>query len=474
MTIGAWSLPKYNQIFFVSKHILTFLTAGLFFIAVVLYFYKKFRNQEELISTPRRLRVLQALTVFTIALLLLIIAFQQNSYIDEWETPPVEACYYYDQYGNYIHGSRMTYSCPEPTIIQDSENRLILEFEYVFVGEREHAYHGGTELISDYQYTRVEDGYGMIRVELHYTNEGIILYRRYQEAINYIELAYSRDEEGKEWKNQFTLIDETKMSNYTEIEIVTDINDGKIVQTKSEYYLGNQIADFSNISENHYHDFNDVEPTYDSISRLYYEQEEGETIYEIYMDYPYRDYIGENVAYEGSVHKGTQGLAFDYRWTDEYLRPDIGPFREVSHVLIFDDKEIVSYKETRLGHYTYYSYQFINEFGLNVKKGERKTSEFTNSSNYEWSASVNIYQDDYYFHDRFRQYVLSKEDFGFIVRQYYADGIKSDEQPSGYAEELRYIQSSRDQRTLIEQDMVYDNLPVFSTNPIVQILLSIN
>ena len=474
MTIGTWSLPKYNQVFFVSKHILTFLTAGIFIITVVLYFYRKFRNQEGLINTPGRLRILQALTVLTITLLLFIIAFQQNSYIDEWETPPVEACYYYDQYGNYIHGSRMTYSCPEPTIIQDSENRLILEFEYVFVGEREHAYSSGTGVFGDYQYNRVEDGYGMVRVELHYTNEGIIHYRRYQEAINYIQLAYSRDEDGKEWENQFTVIDETKISNYTEIEIVTDINDGEIVQTKSEYYLRNQLNDFSSISEYHYHDFQDVEPTYDSVTRLYYEQDEEKTSYEIYMDYPYRDRVGEKATDEGFVDSGSHGLTFDYRWTDDKLNPDIEPFREISHVLVFDDKKIDSHIETRLGHYTEYSYKYIDEFGLNVCIGERKTSEFINSSSYEWNEKISNYRDEYYFNDRFRQYVLSKEDFGFIVRQYYADGVKSDEQPIGYADELRYFQSSRDHRTLIEQDMVYDNLPVFSTNPIVRILLSIN
>ncbi len=470
-TIGTWFLPKYNQLFFITKHTLTFVTLGLLVVFIIIMIYKKIRHSNQIVFSRKKVNILQLSTAFTIGVLLVIIAFQQNNYIDEWETPPVQMCYYYDEYGNYIHGSRMSYNCPTPNIIQDDGSILIMEFEYHFIGERDDRYSGGSSVIGGFPYTRVDDGFAMVRVELHYSENGVIEYQRYQEVINYIQLAYSRDESILKWDNQFTIENELKVTNYFEFEMVTDYLNGEIIQSKNEYILRDQIGEFSNLEDYMYYDFDESEPTYDSVLRVYYEEEDNKIIYQVYIDQPYRDLIGETVAYEGVVSKIGNEINFDFRWTDEQLNPNIEPFREISDVYLIVDDKISNRIKTRMGYYYDYSYEYIEEFGINVTLGEVITSEFVNSTSSGYHSDLIKYNNSYYFNGKYQQYVISQQEYGFLLRQYYNDGVKSDEKPYVDSGELESFAISIDYRILRSQDLFYDEQPIFSVNPIIKYFL---
>ncbi|MFK5882952.1 MAG: hypothetical protein QM489_01280, partial [Candidatus Izemoplasma sp.] len=415
--------------------------------------------------------ILQFSTVLTIGVLLVLIGVQQNNYIDEFETPLVQVCYYYDDYGNYIHGSRLIYTCPVPNVIEDNESILIMEFEYYFIGERDNTYSGGSHVLGDYEYTRVDDGYVMVRVELHYNTEGIIIYRRYQEVVNYIQLAYLKDETVSNWADRFTKIDEMKITNYYEHIISTDFEVGEIIQTKNEYVLNNQIDVFSNLEDYSYYEFDQSSPTRDAILSVYYEEEDSLLTYQVYKDFPYNDNFGDYISYVGFISKNENIVTLDFRWTDEQLNPNITPFREISDVYTIVDDNISTRMRTYLGYYSDYSYGYIEQFGVNIMTGEIRTSEFANIDDYESHWNLIEYRGSYYFSKNYQQFVLSQTEYGFIVKQYGIDGVKSDEKPYVDAGELINYYASIDARTLNSLDLIYINQPIFTVNPIIRFFL---
>ncbi len=114
LLIGAiYFLPRYYQASFVLRHTLIFIFFASIIVFIIKAIYAKLTIRYSHILKGQRLTVFKVFTLFTITGLLLITAFMQNEYIERFETSgALHRCYYFDDHGNYLHGSTLSYECP--------------------------------------------------------------------------------------------------------------------------------------------------------------------------------------------------------------------------------------------------------------------------------------------------------------------------------------------------------------------------
>lgn len=468
-----WFTPRYNQLLYVTKHTLTFLLLGLLSIKITMALFKRNLDRNSDVFQEKRLIFFRIITVVSIVTSLTVILITQRNYIMEAETPPIQRCYYYDEFGNYIHGSRLMYNCPEPVVVK-TEDSLIMTFEYNYFGSG-NGYNGlsGTGM-TGYQYRKVDTGGSKIRVEVRYTDDNIIEYYRLQEISNYYADDYTKDESISDFDKAFTLVNQTLVSNYYEVIIETEFGSEDIIQNKKNFRLTGVIDGVSDITDFPFHDFSADEPDYETEYRVEYELAEENTYeFKFYEDVPSRDSYSIESKYEGFVSNIFSG----YRIYFENEQTDLGENMYSSQMYNFT---INSWDNTssyvRKYYQSLWDYDFTNlkETELSVLTEKNYISLENSQNEITSSYDVDNYNGFTFFEYNYKTCLLYETDYGYLIEEYGNDGIKDESELSSTIGEIGHVNSGPDDNIIgfdNQTHLFYEDAPMFDYNPIFKYLL---
>lgn len=473
-----WFTPRYNQLLYVIKHTLTFLFLGILSIKITLALFKSNLDKNNEVFNEKHLSLFRVLTVVSIVTSLTVISITQRNYILEAETPPIERCYYYDEFGNYIHGSRLIYNCPEPEVVK-TQNSLTMTFEYKYYGSGS-GYSGlaGTG-ITGYEYRKVETGGSKIQIEVKYTDDNIIEYYRLQEVSNYYADDYAKDESVSDFDKAFTLVNQTLISNYYEVLIQTEFNSEEIIQNKKNFRLSGIIDGSTEITDYVFYDFSTTEPNYETEYRVNYQLVEGypdernNYEFELYEDVPSRDNYSTEPRYEGFV----SNVIFGKRIYFENEQVDLGDNEYSSQMYNYT----INYSDNTSSFVKKY-YQSLFDYDFtNLKESELsvlteksyiglENAQSEDTSTYE----IDNYNGFTFFEYNYKSCLLYETDYGYRLEQYGQDGIKDDSELSSTIGEIGYTNSGPDDNILgfdNQTHLFYEDAPLFDYNPIFKYLL---
>jgi hypothetical protein len=459
------------------KHVLSYTLVSIIAIRFTLKKYHSFRTNPKYEFSQKGVKRLQIFTLLVIGGLLFTVRIGQNYVIEKVETPPVQTCYYYDHYGNFIHGSRISYQCPEPEIISQEDGSFTMEFEYGFLGTRTDAYQGGSSYPDSDLYYQTTDGYAKIKIEIGYLEDGIINYRRVQEVVNNLSSEYSRDETIDNFEDQFTLVNETIRTNYFEAIMDTVFEDGEITQTKKVYHLRSQTNQTNKVDTANYYNFQEDDLSYDTVYRLYYSQVDDGLEYEIFTDIPIRDRIGEKADYLGYVRNIDGYKVLDYRWHEDKINPDIEPYNGVGDIFTFKDDGQIYHNNRHFEFHTNNVYQQPEKFDLSILTSSQNYNEANyNSTTWDYQTDISYYQENAYFkgkHDY--QYTLTKTSYGYQIKKFGNDGYIGTEGLYNHSSEVLSSNRGIDDSIISydnPQHLIYKNQPVFDVNEMLKYLLN--
>lgn len=417
----------------------------------------------------------RVLTIVSITVSLTVISIAQRDYILEAETPPVETCYYYDEYGNYIHGSRLIYNCPVPEVLQ-TEDSLSMTFNYTYFGSG-NGYNGAS--FNDttlYQYRKVEDGASSISVEIHYTDDNIIDYYRLREVTNYRADDYTKTELNN--KEVYNLSSQTYVTNYYEVIIDTDFSDGVIIQNKKVFQqtgfenIVDQVTDFS------FKDFTNEEPRWEMEYRINYSSV-SEGVYEflIYQYTPTSGYDKDNPTYEGMVDPifGGSRIYFENEQT-EYgtLEFSSQMYTYMTNSITNTSSFIRKYYSSIL-EYDFDNLGDNNNLSILTKKNDMHLEDLQNEDDLRYSYQN--YNGFIYFESQFKSNLLYQTDYGYRVETYGSDGIRDESELSSSIGEIGYVNNGVDDRIISltnPTNFFYRYSPIFDYNPMLKYLLNLN
>lgn len=127
------TLPKYDHLVFVLKHLSYFTFYGLTLMLSVSVFYRILKR--EFSKRVFSYKYLNITTLLVLIFGLVLITKNRINYIEEFETPVLIDCVYYDGLGNMIFDSRDSNSvCPSFEVISESDNRIELRSELEISG----------------------------------------------------------------------------------------------------------------------------------------------------------------------------------------------------------------------------------------------------------------------------------------------------------------------------------------------------
>lgn len=468
-----WFTPRYNQLLYVTKHTLTFLLLGIVSIKIILTIFNNNLNRNSDIFQENRLVFFRIITVISIVTSLTVISIMQRNYIMEAETPPIERCYYYDEFGNYIHGSRLVYNCPEPVVVK-TEDSLMMTFEDTYFGSG-NGYHGlsGTGM-TGYKYRKVDTGGSKIKVEIRYTDDNIIEYYRLQENSNYYADDYTKDESISNFDKAFTLVNHTLISNYYEVIIETDFRSEEIIQNKKTFRLTGVVDGVSGITDYQFYDFSSNEPDYETEYRVEYElSDEHNYEFKFYVDVPSRDKYSIEPTYEGFV----SNISFGYRIYFENEQADLGENMYSSQMYNFT---INSWDKTtsyvRKYYQSLWDYDFtnLNETELSVLTEKNYISLENSQNEITSSYDVDNYNGFTFFEYNYKTCLLYETDYGYLIEEYGHDGVKDSSELSSSIGEIGYVNSGPDDNIFgfdNQTHLFYQDAPIFDYNPIFKYLL---
>lgn len=168
------SYPKYDQLIFVSKHILYFLFYSLGAMLIISVFYRLLKKTA--VMRNFNIKYLNLITVIVASLTLIIISNVRINYIETREIPVLAGCTYYDNYSNVIYETTLYGVCPALEIISKTDNSYHLRGELSFEGGTYH-YSNGTRLLVDNKTTSVTI-HEIVDIHIVYENQQIIEYEQ--------------------------------------------------------------------------------------------------------------------------------------------------------------------------------------------------------------------------------------------------------------------------------------------------------
>jgi len=460
----------------------------------MLWNYRRILKNYEENLTPIKIRVIQGITVMVIAILLSVTRVQQNNYIDEYETPPIIYCIYYDQYGNYIHGSRISYVCPDIKVEENTPNNLHLTFAYKF--HTNSTGYSGKSIDDEwlYRYRKVNDGYIFVDIEVHYLEEGIIDNIHYKESVNYIALDYmneyqDRFEQGeitpsdydqKVANDSYILTKTSKISSYNEAIIHTDYNDEEIIQTKSIYKILAHERDFSSIDDILLHEVTEDDLTRRFTDTLSYSLDDNKITYDIVTkrdnqsdEESVLSYVGEVSSNNGYI-KLFHETNFDTT-NGDYLADDIN-----DEIYFFEDGKI-NYFKTVLSSKETNEYHIDNQFSLStIASTDNYKLDSCNNNGCTFKQTsldrVNLYEykNTSFISSKFYTYKVAKTSFGYTIEQYGQDGVTSDKDLPLDSYFLEYSFMGLDYQIndySSAESYIYRNIPIFSMSSSLKYLI---
>lgn len=431
-------LPKYSQLVFVLKHTLIFIFGA----SLIIVFIKKLYNillvKYEKIITDKKLVLFRLFTLVVISGLLFLGRTIQLNYIALYESPPVVLCYYYDEYGNYIHGSRMTYVCPTLEIIEKNENYLKFRAEYDYPGNRDDYLRSDN---SSGPYYRGYDGYGVVDVEIEYNDEHFITSYTSQTSINYELLVFSNTDSLQD----SNLSDEGEILKYYnsfQLSIQTEYDHDSARQIKSFYVIEQNNIQYNDIKNVSHYDFSNSEPV-----STYQLDLDVTNSTETHKEFEIYDLARDNLlAYLGyiDIENDTTKVFFEMNPDNVAIEPN-----EISDTYIIKEN-IISRTHISGSSRREYEYELFNT-SLNYIQTKYSYSKQYQSSEYRKSKGYEI-DNTIIVEGVFETYKMFKTSYGFMIEEYQGDN---------HVEEIPH--SNDDYLTSPYRGL--DEL-VFSTNPI--------
>jgi hypothetical protein len=122
---GSKLSPWFTNITYYIKHMSVFVFLSFTSYIIIKYVYEYFNNHAK---TNNQIKLNGVMRVSIQALLLTVILFAQLRYIERKDTVVNNHCEYYDQFGNMIFESQYYFECPTYSIIENTNNSLMMEF----------------------------------------------------------------------------------------------------------------------------------------------------------------------------------------------------------------------------------------------------------------------------------------------------------------------------------------------------------
>lgn len=131
------SLPKYNQVTFLIKHLSLFAFLAIILILSILLIRKLISKQLNRINKDINKNFKKWGTVIVFGVGLYMISSWQVNYIEEHETPYIVDCSYYDVYGHKLYESSLPLNCSKPLINEKTDEFLSMSFSESVEGVRD-------------------------------------------------------------------------------------------------------------------------------------------------------------------------------------------------------------------------------------------------------------------------------------------------------------------------------------------------
>lgn len=415
----------------------------------------------------------RVITVVSIVTSLTVISITQRNFILEQETPPIERCYYYDEYGNYVHSSRLIYRCPQPEVIK-TQDSLIMTFEYEYIGNRpEYSSMTGTN-VSSFSNRRVETGGTKIKVEIKYTDDNVIEYYRLQEVSNYYADDYTKVENTNDKEESFILDSHTLTTNYYEVIIDTKFNDGEIIQNKKSFNLSDVINGTSEIEEYHFNDFSTTEPDNETEYRVVYQTVENSNYeFKLYLDFLSNDDLSTESLYEGFISNITGGKRIYFE--NEQVTDGENAYSTQMFNYTINNMDSTSSLVKKYS-YGIEDYDLVNleESGLSVLEEYNYSGLSNPQSEGNRTFEIDNYNEFTVFELKNSTYILYGKDYGYYIEQYGMDGVKDNSELSNYMDEIVRVNSGLDESIIGFRNpthLFYEDAPIFDYNPIFKYML---
>lgn len=431
-------LPKYNQHVYVLKHTLIYILAVSIIIMIIKRIYNKFLKRYKDIFIGKRLYILKGFTIFTVISLLAMSNYFQFNYIKLYETPPIVNCYYYDEFGNYIHGSRIKNVCPELEIINKTDNSLIFKAEYIYPGTEQYSF---KEELLGY---RGHDGYAIVNIEIKYNDENYITSYTSQTSMNY-ELLEFDDDKGSIHKYYHSLL----------LSIKNTYNEDKVMQTVSRYTKKIEDINYKNIREVEHYDFSNSEPFIESsIDLLVTNKSKDYLEFEVY-DTQYES----DLLYVGSIDYSKESTVLFCDHYPDYV--NVKP-KKITDTYILSDDHIT---HSSGSHFRFSEYSKVKDYKPMIQTVYPIENE---TETYELDNSVII-------QSIILNYKMYQTSYGYKVEEYFGDGHR-EETPYVSDDYLTDIYYGKDSEVFVRSPikLEYSKQPIINLNPILKYILEQN
>ena len=391
-----YSLPRYYQTSFVLRHTLIFIFFASIIVFIIKAIYAKLTIRYSHILKGQRLTVFTLFTLFTITGLLLITAFMQNEYIERFETSgTLHRCYYFDDHGNYLHGSTLSYECPTLEVLKHTDERLTLRTMYTFEQAREYP-----EKAS--QFPIVKEGYILVDIDVTYDDDGRIT--RY---VNETSRQYTRDHYAGHQADPSQ--EQYYRSVYLEIE--NDYRENSVVQKKIGDYVRKNDHAYESLEVIDHYAFSLEEPVLDETMILQMDPVNDSLQHFEIMHVENKD----EMLYEGVVSKRDEYKQLLLSQNPDHLNVDPPIFQHQFNV--YDETIIHEYN--RRGEITEIEYQqFRDSVGLIHFQDNEVIKENTVYDRKDFSMSEGD----------FGTYRINDTAFGSQIKTYYREDPVRDEE----------------------------------------------
>jgi hypothetical protein len=450
---------------FVLKHTLIYILVASVIVMLIKKIYRHVLHKYGEVFVDKKLYFLKGFTILVMMILLGLSRYLQLDYIKLYETPPIRYCYFYDEYGNYIHGSRIYNVCPQVEVLSKTEDSLIFRAEYIYPGNRQDRLRNEHET----PYYQGKTGYGIVDVVIKYNTEHYITSYSSQTSINY-ELYEFENEDSLKDKS---LINDEAIKQYYHsllLTIETDYSQDLVSQTKKLYVKKPEHVKFDDVSEIEHVDFAESDLSYEDSKKIQVTKREDHRVeFEVY-----RPIIRD----EEHVLRLTDLGSIKYEQDKTELFVELNT--ELNRVTRSITYTISDDRITRLKLYGPYGpFDYTDEFTKVKDYGPMIQTYFSSSHNGKESSGYGskVYElnDSVVVETGFRTHKMYPTSYGYKVEEYHGDGSRA-EVPYSDEDFLTRWFIGMDNDVLAYNPIVleYSGHPIMNLNPMLQYLIDQN
>lgn len=447
---------KYNQTIFIIKHTSFFLFFALLILILVKYSYSRALKNDYFGSDKRQV-YLKLYTAVIFGFLVFGISRVQLLYINIYETPSLVECYYYDQYGNYLHGSRFSYVCPEliVTSLNDEDFEFYLEYDFPETDPNKY------QRTNDSNWYQIKEAFALVNISVSYDEYQNITSMIYQETIQYIRYEYPNYEsEDIDTSDRF----EQKYASSSRIDISTEYSETEVTQTNRVYTYEYSNVSFDDIEDATHYNFSNETPKWENSYHIDINTlSEYKKEFTIYINDDFETYYAE-----GYVEDTDTNVDLFYRLNSENLSDSIQPKDRFESITFTPEKGVIRTKE-HLGSQHSYIYDYNSDLNINYIQSKYDLIEGREEysySDYVSGGNFAIESDRYL-------YKFYNESYGFRIEEY-TENSSTREIPYGYGGQVTNILFGADYMvygTYGQMNLIYFYQPVLNFNPMIKYLI---